>query len=92
MEPIFFKPDNGVSLIIFPENKGNHGGLINTFQLYHGNSGNLMKCVNDLNNYSGLISFEQDSQEFYYTPGNLPLSTVEILQVMSCIKTKIRLA
>ena len=89
MKPIFFNLDNGVSLIIIPENKENEDGPINTFQLYHGSRSNFDKSLANLNNYSGLISFDQASNEFYYTPGNLPFSATEIAQIIACLKTKI---
>jgi hypothetical protein len=86
MNPIFFKLVSGVSLIIVPENNEGH---INTFQLYHGSRSNFGKSLNNLNNYSGLISFDEDNQKFYYTPGNFLFTAIEILEIVAFIKTKI---
>ncbi len=89
MEPICFNLDNGLSLIILPEYRHGDDGQTCTFQLYYSSRSNEAKSLNDLNNYSGMISFERTSQEFYYTPGNLALSRQEILRLIEHIKRKI---
>lgn len=88
MKPIYFDLDDGLSLTILPENNEEDGTQTCTFQMYAGSSARD-KGLNDLNNYSGMISLDQNSQEFYYTPGNLALSCEEILQLIEHIKSKI---
>lgn len=83
MRPFPFHLDDGTLLMVHPEAKGSDAGCSSTFQLYHG------RRLNDLNNYSGLISFDPASQEFYYTPGNLSLSNDELLKLISILKTNI---
>ncbi|WP_183577818.1 hypothetical protein HDF18_10600 [Mucilaginibacter sp. X5P1] len=89
MKLFFFNLDNGLTVIILPENKENDGEHTCTFQLYYGNRGNIAQSLSDLNNYSGLISYELVSKEFYYTPGNMTFSIVEISQIIAYIKNKI---
>jgi hypothetical protein len=88
MKPIYFDPGNGLSLVILPESKESDAGHACSFQLYYGSPGNGERSLCDLNNYTGLISFDRASQEFHYTPGNRAISSEEILQVIACIKTK----
>jgi hypothetical protein len=89
MKPFFFNLDSGLSLIILPENKSSDTDSTYTFQLYNGDKRNMGNSLNDLNNYAGLISFDWASQEFYYTPGNLSISSAQILELIALIKTKI---
>lgn len=89
MEPIRFDLDNGLSLIILPENSQRDGSHSCTFQLYAGSPGNEDQSLSDLNNYSGLIAFDWANQEFYYTRGNRAIPSEEIFQVIECIKNKI---
>jgi hypothetical protein len=89
MKPIYFDLDNGLSLIILPENKERDGTHTYTFQLYAGSLGSEDKRLNALNNYVGMISFDWANQEYYFTPGNQAISHSEILQLIACIKTKI---
>lgn len=89
METICFDLDSGLSLIVLPENNERGGSHTCTFQLYAGGSGKADKCLSDLNNYAGMISFDWQSQAYYFTPGNLAVSAGEILQLIGHIKTKI---
>ena len=89
MSPMFFNLHNGLSLIILPEKMENEGGQSCNFHLYYSNPGNEEKSLNDLHNYAGLISFDGASQEFYFTAGNMAVSSKEVLQVIASIKTKI---
>jgi hypothetical protein len=89
MGPMFFNLDNGLSLIILPEKTENEGGKGCNFHLYYCSPDNEEKSLNDLRNYVGLISFDGASQEFYFTAGNLSITSNEILQVINSIKTKI---
>lgn len=89
MKPIYFNLDNGLPLIILPENEVRDNSYTCTFQLYVGSPGERNKSLNNLSKYLGLISFNWASQEFYFTPGNRAIASDEILQIIECIKTKI---
>lgn len=89
MKPIYFTLNNGSSLIVLPENKERDNSHSCTFQLYVGSPANKDKSLKDLNNYSGMISFNPASQAFYFTPGNRAISSDEVLKIIECIKTKI---
>lgn len=89
MKPIFFKLDNGLSLVMLPEHTGDETGHTCTFQLYYSTTGNELKGLSDLNNYSGMISFNRESREFDYTPGNPGLSYPQLLRLIEHIKTQI---
>ena len=89
MNPMFFNLDNGLSLIILPAKMANNEGQNCNFHLYFSIPGNEENSLNDLHNYAGLISFDAASQEFYFTAGNMAVSSKEVLQVITSIKTKI---